>query len=88
MSYKKFTKDIGILGLTQLTMAISGIIVLPVITKILGAPKYKDTGIYFEKKIGSEVDKGDKLCRFYSYSLHNLKEAKDSLGNFPIYTIY
>lgn len=40
MSYKKFTKDIGILGLTQVITAISGVITLPVITKLLGAENY------------------------------------------------
>lgn len=40
MSYQKFTKNIGILALTQIVMALGGIIVLPVITKILGAEKY------------------------------------------------
>ncbi|MGA2418233.1 MAG: flippase [Candidatus Staskawiczbacteria bacterium] len=40
MSYKKFTQDIGILGLVQLLNILSGLIVLPVITKILGAENY------------------------------------------------
>lgn len=40
MAYKKFIKDIGILGLTQLISALSGIITLPVITKLLGAQNY------------------------------------------------
>jgi O-antigen/teichoic acid export membrane protein len=40
MSYKKFTKHVGILGLTQAVIAISGIITLPIITKFLGAQNY------------------------------------------------
>jgi len=40
MSYKKFTKDIGLLGLAQIIAAISGILTLPVITKLLGAENY------------------------------------------------
>lgn len=40
MSYRKFIKDTGILGLTQLVSALSGIITLPVITKLLGAENY------------------------------------------------
>jgi len=40
MSYKKFTKDIGLVGVTQLLVAISGIITLPIITKLLGAENY------------------------------------------------
>ena len=40
MSYKKFTKDIGILVIAQLLSALSGIILLPIITKLLGAQNY------------------------------------------------
>ena len=40
MPYKKFIKDIGILGLTQLVSALGGIIILPIITKLLGAENY------------------------------------------------
>jgi O-antigen/teichoic acid export membrane protein len=40
MSYKKFARDIGIYGLTQVAAALSGIIILPIITKLLGAQNY------------------------------------------------
>lgn len=40
MSYKKFVKDIGLLGITQLITALSGIITLPIITKFLGTENY------------------------------------------------
>lgn len=40
MSYQKFTKDIGLLGLTQVITALSSIITLPIITKLLGAQNY------------------------------------------------
>jgi len=40
MSYQKFTKDIGIIGLTELIIALKGLIILPVITKLLGAENY------------------------------------------------
>ncbi|MCX6723783.1 MAG: flippase [Candidatus Staskawiczbacteria bacterium] len=40
MSYKKFTKDVGILSLTQVIAALSGIITLPIITKLLGVENY------------------------------------------------
>ena len=40
MSYKKFTKDLGVLAFSQIVAAISGIITLPVITKLLGAENY------------------------------------------------
>ena len=40
MSYQKFTKDIGLLGLMQIVITISGLITLPIITKLLGAESY------------------------------------------------
>jgi len=40
MSYKKFTKDIGIYGLMQLVSALGGFITLPIITKLLGVENY------------------------------------------------
>lgn len=40
MSYQKFTKDIGIVALARLAVALKGIIILPVITKLLGPENY------------------------------------------------
>jgi len=40
MIYQKFTKDVGIVGLTQLVTALKGLIILPIITKLLGAENY------------------------------------------------
>ena len=40
MPYKKFIKNIGWVGLSQVIVALSGIILLPFITKILGAENY------------------------------------------------
>lgn len=40
MSYIKFTKDLSILGLTNLAISIKTLIFLPVITKLLGAAGY------------------------------------------------
>ncbi len=54
------------------------------IAKILGAPKQKGSGIFLDKKLGEKVMKGDYLFTFYSETLYNLKEAKDSLSSFPI----
>lgn len=39
-SFRKFTKDMGIISLTQLVMALQGLIILPIITKFLGAANY------------------------------------------------
>lgn len=54
------------------------------IAKILGAPKDKGAGIYFEKKMGEKIQKGDVLFTLYTQSMYNLKEAKDSLESFPL----
>jgi len=54
------------------------------VAKILGAPSQKGAGIYLDKKIGDKVGKGDTLYTLYSESMYNLREAKESLNNFPI----
>lgn len=56
------------------------------ISKLLGAPMQKGAGIYLDKKIGEKALKGDTLCTLYTENVYNLKEAKDSLKNFPIFT--
>ena len=39
-SYKKFTKDVGLAGIAQLVSSLKGIILLPILTKTLGAEFY------------------------------------------------
>ena len=39
-SYKKFTKDVGLAGIAQIISALKGLILLPVLTKTLGANDY------------------------------------------------
>ena len=41
--YRKFTKDVGIVGIAEILMKVRGIILIPVIAKTLGASEY---GIY------------------------------------------
>lgn len=55
-----------------------------IIAKILGAPKQKRSGIYLDRKIGETTRKGDTLHTLFSENQYNLKEAKESLLNFPI----
>lgn len=55
-----------------------------IIAKILGAPSHKSSGIYLNRKIGEYVEVGLPLYTLYSDNAYNLKEAKDSLINFPI----
>lgn len=55
-----------------------------IITKILGSPREKGAGIFFHKKIGEGIEKGETLYTLHSETMYNLKEAKESLTNFPI----
>ena len=54
------------------------------VAKILGAPTEKAAGIFLDKKLGEKANKGDTICTLYSQNVYNLKEGKDSVGNFPI----
>lgn len=57
------------------------------LTRILGAPEMKTAGIYLRKKLGETVVKNEPICTFYTDSMYNLKEGKDSIENFPFVTI-
>lgn len=59
---------------------------ISMIARILGAPNQKKSGMYLNKKIGERIKKGEPIVTFYSESVYNLKEAKDSLKNFPLMT--
>lgn len=59
---------------------------LTVIARVLGAPDMKTSGIYLNKKIGETIRKGEPICTFYTDSMYNLKEGKESLKNFPLMT--
>ena len=39
-SYQKFAKDVGIIGVTSILTSLSGIILLPLLTKTLGSHDY------------------------------------------------
>lgn len=60
---------------------------ITILAKILGAPVEKKSGIYLNKKIGEKVDQHTTICTLYSESVYNLKEAKESVSSFPIFTI-
>lgn len=55
------------------------------VAKILGAPAQKGAGIFLNKKIGEKVTNEDVLCTLYSEKIYNLKEARETLRNFPIF---
>ncbi len=56
---------------------------LTVLVRVLGAPDMKKAGIYLDKKIGEKAKKGEAICTFYSESVYNLREGKETLANFP-----
>lgn len=60
---------------------------LNIVAKILGAPKDKTAGIYLNKKINDKISKNDILMTFYSNNRYYLKEALETIKNFPIYNI-
>ncbi|MBI4098402.1 MAG: thymidine phosphorylase, partial [Candidatus Levybacteria bacterium] len=60
---------------------------LTVIARLLGSPKIKGAGIYLNKKIGEPMEKNDVICTFYSENMYNIKEAKDSLLNLPLFKL-
>ena len=59
---------------------------LTIIAKILGSPDQKKSGIYLNKTEGETAEKGDIIFSLYSETKYNLKEAKDSLKNIPIFS--
>lgn len=57
---------------------------LTIIAKILGAPGMKKSGLYLHKKVGEQVKSGDIAFTIYAEKEYLLKEAQESLANFPI----
>lgn len=55
-----------------------------VICKILGAPVMKKSGLWLHKKIGEKIAKHEPIITLYSEKEYLLREAQDSLSNFPI----
>lgn len=59
-----------------------------ILARILGAPDIKKAGLYLEKKIGEKVEKHEVLFTLFAEKEYNLKEAKDSVENFPVIMYY
>lgn len=57
------------------------------LAKILGAPTDKFAGIYLSQRTGKSVTKSTLLLTLYSSSKYRLKEAEETLINFPVYSI-
>ncbi len=60
---------------------------ISVICRILGCPVDKRSGMYLNRKLEDQVDKGDILCTLYADDAWRIKEACDTLKNIPIYTV-
>lgn len=60
---------------------------ITVICRILGCPTDKRAGLYLNRKLEEDVDKGDILCTIYSSDKWRLKEAVETMKNIPIYTV-
>lgn len=58
-----------------------------VIARILGSPHDRGAGIYLERKLEDDVDKGDILCMLFSEDQWRLKEAIETLQHLPIYKV-
>lgn len=56
-----------------------------ILAKTLGAPSQKKSGILLNVRVGEKTVIGEPLFWLYSESLYNLKEAKASVENFPVY---
>lgn len=59
-----------------------------ILVKILGAPKEKKAGIYYEKKIGDKVERGDVLYTLFTEHKVSIREAVDSIPHFPVMLYY
>lgn len=59
---------------------------ITLVAKALGAPIQEGAGIYLNKKIGEKIEKGETICTLYSENVYNLKQGKEAITNFPIFT--
>lgn len=58
-----------------------------IISKILGCPTDKRSGMYLNRKLEEKVDAHDILCTLYSSDSWRLKEAVETLKHEPVYTL-
>jgi len=57
------------------------------VCRVLGCPADRKAGMYLNRKLEEQVDRGDILCTLYSSDTWRLKEARETLKNVPMYTI-
>lgn len=58
---------------------------LTILTKSLGAPAQKKSGVYLNKKEGEEIKKGETICTLYSENMYNLKQGKETIQEYPVF---
>ncbi len=60
---------------------------ITVISRILGCPTDRKSGMYLNRKLEERVDKGDILATIYSSDKWRLKEAAETFKTMPVYTV-
>ncbi|HJH26261.1 MAG TPA: hypothetical protein C5S37_12365 [Methanophagales archaeon] len=86
--YKKFTKDVGIVGITNIILSLKGLILIPIIAKTLGASEY---GIWAQVLVTLELiapiaamNSDFTFVRFFA----GVKDKKETYLNTNITNIY
>jgi len=59
---------------------------LTLLTKALGAPIQKKSGVYLNKKEDEKIKKGEIICILYSESVYNLNQGRETLEQYPVFT--
>lgn len=60
---------------------------ITIVSRVLGSPDDKKAGIFLAKRVADKIDKNDILMVLYSSDKWRLKEAKETLKQFPIVKI-
>lgn len=60
---------------------------ITIVSRVLGSPDDKKAGIFLSKRVADKIDKDDILMILYSSDKWRLKEAKETLKQFPILKI-
>lgn len=60
---------------------------LTLCVKALGAPVFKKSGVYLDKKEGEKITKGEIICTLFAENMYNLRQGKKSLKEFPIFEL-
>lgn len=60
---------------------------IAIVSRVLGSPDDKRAGIFLSERVSDKIDKNDILMMLYSSDKWRLKEAKETLKQFPIFKI-